>query len=371
MVPATDRDSMTPARWLGVGFALALSAVGPGCTPWKSGRRDAPPPMLGMQQTSRDAYLDGHRRKPTPPVAATPPAGSVADAPLPTDGLEVGMAIRSDDNTEPTVALQAPIPSNGPAPKESTGGPSPSRSAESAEPRPGPVDPARLVAEARATLDRMANYRVSLHRQERVNGSLQPEEDVLLAFRRDPKAVRLTWPTGPHRGREVLYRADEPGGLMHVNMADSALPIPRLSIPPDSPMVMRNSRHPITEAGFEPLIRGLEEAQQTPGPTGLVYGGLETPAPFDHPLHCLIRVARSGEVSRVYVDPETHLPGLFLARSSSGELLERYVFQDVRPDLAELRTAEAFDPNARWGPSRGLLGRIARGADSTTATPPR
>ena len=116
------------------------------------------------------------------------------------------------------------------------------------------------MSEARAALDRMTSYQVLMHRQEHVNGELQPEEDVVLAIRREPRAVRLSWPIGPHKGREVLYRADEPGGLMHVNMADSALPIPRLSIPPDSPMVMKNSRHPVTEAGFDSLIRGLEDA---------------------------------------------------------------------------------------------------------------
>ena len=42
----------------------------------------------------------------------------------------------------------------------------------------------------------------------------------------------LEWPNGPHKRREVLYSASENGGLMHVNMADSLLPVPRLSLPP-------------------------------------------------------------------------------------------------------------------------------------------
>ena len=157
----------------------------------------------------------------------------------------------------------------------------------------------------------MANYQVAMHRQERVNGTLQPEEDVVLAIRREPRAVRLTWPSGPNKGREVLYRADEPGGQMHVKMANPALP--RLSLPPDSPMVMRNSRHPVTEAGFDSIVEGLENAVKTAERSGIAYAGLETAEGLDQPHHCLTRTTPAGETWRVYLDPQTHLPSLVQA----------------------------------------------------------
>ena len=89
-----------------------------------------------------------------------------------------------------------------------------------------------VLAESRARLEGLGNYQVWLNRQERVGNTLGTPEDVVLSIRREPAAVRLEWPNGPHKRREVLYSASENGGLMHVNMADSLLPVPRLSLPP-------------------------------------------------------------------------------------------------------------------------------------------
>ena len=69
------------------------------------------------------------------------------------------------------------------------------------------------------------------------------------AYRHSPNRnppIRLEWREGPHKGREVIYAAGQNAGLMHINMADSLVPVPRMSLAPDSPMVTRTSRHPIT-----------------------------------------------------------------------------------------------------------------------------
>ena len=231
------------------------------------------------------------------------------------------------------------------------------------------ANPRQLVAEARAALDAMTTYEVAMHRQERAGGTLQPEEDVVLAVRREPRAVRLSWPSGSNQGREVLYRADEPGGQMHIKMANPALP--RLSLAPESPMVMRNSRHPVTEAGFDSLIEGLENALKAPDAYGLTCTGPETPSGLDQPLLCLVRTTPAGESWKVYIDPQTHLPALVQALDAKGELLERYVFHDVKTNPPELASADAFDPTARWGAPKGLFGRIAQGKTTESEPSPR
>ena len=58
-----------------------------------------------------------------------------------------------------------------------------------------------LVEEAKAQLAPLRNYRVQMTRQERVGDDLQPEENVVLSIRRDPRAVRLEWTEGPSAGR--------------------------------------------------------------------------------------------------------------------------------------------------------------------------
>ena len=94
-------------------------------------------------------------------------------------------------------------------------------------------------------------------RVERVGGQLQTEDDVLLSIRRKPKAVRLEWTSGPSKGREVIYSTTLNDRTMYVNMANSPFPMPRMSIAVDSPLAMRNSRHPITEAGFDTILDNL------------------------------------------------------------------------------------------------------------------
>jgi len=377
MLAETDRSSLSDARRCLPALALALCVVDLGCSRLRSSRRDEPPRMLGTIRPGRDSYADLHR-SPTPAVAtAEATIADPLDAPTgPARALASGTAPARESSATAPVNLLPPVDGEPRAtPRLASSAvaasvPNGSRLIASAERRPDAssrsAEAARVVAEARASLDRMATYRVALHRQERVNGALLPEEDVVLAIRREPRAVRLTWPSGPHRGREVLYRGDEPGGLMHVNMADSAIPVPRLSIPPDSPMVMRNSRHPVTEAGFEPILASLEAAIRAPGAAGLTYAGMDTPALLDRPHHSLVRTTPSGERWRAFIDPANHLPALVECEAANGDLLERYRFRDVEADPADLGSAAAFDPDARWGPPRGLFGRLGRGNDAAT-----
>ncbi len=49
------------------------------------------------------------------------------------------------------------------------------------------------------------------------------------------------------------------------------------------------------------------------------------------------------------------------ATDASGELLEHYVFLDLKLNLPELAQGDAFNPETRWGPSgSGLFSRMAR-----------
>ena len=384
MVPAMDRVRMPVALRSGLtlGLGLALSLVELGCARLSWHKQTPEPPMLGRMGETTDIYAMSRRPGGPDALPVTIPAGTVGGiAPVPGGdppkaGLEEIKANPTQsppESPEPSlspsaggVALQRPTPIEGRAnPRPANGVPNAGLVLASAE-RPsrdatGPTArAAEVVAEARAVLDSMSNYEVSLHRQERVNGSLLPEEDVILAIRRQPRAVRLTWPSGTNEGREVLYRSDEPGAPMHVKMANPALP--RLSLSPDSPMVMRNSRHPVTEAGLDSIVEGLEVALKDSTPANVIHAGLEVAEGLEQPQDCLVRTTSTGENWRIFFDPKTHLPSLVLATDAGGQLLERYHFREVRPNVPELASSEAFDVNARWGPSRGLLGRFARAA---------
>ncbi len=215
----------------------------------------------------------------------------------------------------------------------------------------------------------MKNYQVHLTRQERVGGKLFPVEQVVLSIRRSPKAVRIEWPDGPNQGREALYSAEGGDGMLHMNMPGALVSRPVL--PPDSPLVMSNSRHPITEAGLDAILEYVELGLKSKRPgrarRPVWSAGLERPADLTQACHKIERAAPDGEIWVVYLDPKTKLPAMVQANAANGNLLERYVFADLKTDVPELVAATAFDPDSRWGPSRGLLGRLARSSDPSTS----
>jgi hypothetical protein len=228
-------------------------------------------------------------------------------------------------------------------------------------------DARTILAQCQARVESLDTYQVRMSRVERVGGRLQPEEEVILSIRRDPKAVRLEWTSGSNRGREVIYSTQLDQGSLFVHMPSSAIPLPTMKIPVDSPMVMKNSRHAITEAGLDTVVAHLRKCldQEHPSsaePAEPIYRGVETPPGLDRPSHRFTRRSPSGETWTVYLDVQTLLPCMVLAHDAMGGLDERYVYQEVRRDLAELASPDAFDPNRRWGEPKSWLSRFARAA---------
>jgi hypothetical protein len=230
------------------------------------------------------------------------------------------------------------------------------------------VNSKALLSRAAARLDGLQNYQVKLTRLERVNGQLQPEEDVLLSIQRDPKAIRLEWSGGPNKGREVIYSSKLDPRMIFVHMSNTPIPLPAMRIPVDSPLVMRNSRHAITEAGFDSLVTNLKKSSahgDDDSEAGtLHYRGPEKPSGLDRSCHHFVRRTQSGETWNVYLDQSSLLPRMVVAEDRQGELIERYVYREIRENPAELKTADAFSPEKRWGDSKSLVGRLTRAASS-------
>jgi hypothetical protein len=217
------------------------------------------------------------------------------------------------------------------------------------------------VHKGESELTSRTSYRVGLRRQERVGETLQPEEVVLVNIRREPLAVRLEWPEGPNKGREVIY--DKAGdGLMHINMPGAI--VPRMSLAPDSPMVVRSSRHPIQDAGLETVLQGLSRTlerhasrQTEPGET-LHDGGVQALDPDRVPCRKIIQRNAKGETWTVGLDPSTGLPLLVLGLAPNGDLLERHQFFKYESNPSGLAEATAFVPSKRWGEAKGLIPRL-------------
>ncbi len=263
-----------------------------------------------------------------------------------------------------------------PRPESTEAAPAPRRSDPPRRPKAVAQDPRVILARSEAKLKTLATYQVKMSRVERVDGRLQPEEEVVLSIRRQPKEVRLEWASGPSQGREVIYSTRIDDRSLFVHMPKSAIPIPTMKMAVDSPMVTRSSRHSITEAGFDTIINNLRKSvDQTDAANTAqgraAYRGLEKPPGLDRPSHVFRRQSPSGETWTVFIDARTMLPSMVVATDPSGQLDEKYIYHEVIENPADLASADAFNPDRRWGESGGLFSRFARGgatANSPTSS---
>jgi hypothetical protein len=253
----------------------------------------------------------------------------------------------------------------GPVDRDQVNATPPALVANDSKPAASKADSAMILARAEAKLDALKSYQVKMSRRERVGGQLQPEEKIVLSIRREPRAVRLEWTEGSNKGREVIYSSRLDPAMIFVHQPAAALVMPSMKIPVDSPLVMKNSRHSIAEAGFDSLLENVRHSrkaaeQNRSEPGNLVYKGLETAPGLDRPCHHFVRKSDRGETWNVYVDAKSMLPRLVFAEDDHGQLLERYDYQSVRENPTELAAANAFEPDERWGKSGGLFSRLAK-----------
>ena len=227
-----------------------------------------------------------------------------------------------------------------------------------------------LIVSARTRLSQFTSYQARLKRQERVGANLQPAEEVLLSIRREPIAVRLEWPTGTNKGREVLYSPVETAGKLQIYQPASLMP--RMTLNPESPLVLKNSRHPISEAGFDKLLAKLERTVQESENGSmeiatLSYEGAVEVAEVGRLCHRITEVRSNGETWVVCLDTESLMPTQVRGVAADGALLEMYLFTDISFDVPELATPTAFVADARWGKG-GLLNRLATAPAESSET---
>lgn len=116
----------------------------------------------------------------------------------------------------------------------------------------------RLIADARASFARVQDYTATLVRQERIAGQMQPEQFIELRVREKPFSVYLKW-TSPKQfvGQEAMYVTGKNKNQMRAKGSGLAALAGYLSMPPDDPLAMKRSRHPITDTGIGQLTEAI------------------------------------------------------------------------------------------------------------------
>ena len=112
---------------------------------------------------------------------------------------------------------------------------------------------AGLLFGMEAAYARVQGYTARFVRQEVVEGTLRPREEALLKFQR-PGLMYLRWIAGPPEGREILFVPGRNDNRMLVREPGLLSSLVTVAMAPDSPRVLRESRHPVTDVGIGRLI---------------------------------------------------------------------------------------------------------------------
>jgi len=146
----------------------------------------------------------------------------------------------------------------------------------------GSGEPRALLEAMQRAFGRVETYTARFVRQEVVEGELRPREEALLKWQR-PGRIYLRWLSGPHRGREIIYVPGREDGRMLVREPGFLTGLATFALVPDSPRVLRESRHPVTDVGLGRLIElivanarraaaagelTLRDHGEAPGPAG-------------------------------------------------------------------------------------------------------
>jgi hypothetical protein len=149
---------------------------------------------------------------------------------------------------------------------------------------------------------RIDTYDVLMTRREAIGGKMNPQEEVLMTFRKQPFSVYLRNIGDAGKGREVLYVQGAYKDEMQIRTgAGDGIPGLRVSKSPDDPQVRAKSRHSIREAGFgnsiDRLAKAVElvEAGKLP-PDAVRHGGVvKRPEHGDRSLELIVRTVAPGD----------------------------------------------------------------------------
>lgn len=211
------------------------------------------------------------------------------------------------------------------------------------QPKEHPLIPAiNMAKESNAVLDRITDYECQFTRREFVNNRLTSQR-TSLRLRHQPFSVYMKF-IQPAPGREVLYVAGRNQGklLAHEASGLSSL-VGTISLSVNSPKVMAETRHPITQVGMQRLIQLVIlqwERESKFGETDVKFypnakiGGSNCEViEVSHPRP---RKQFPYQLTRVFFDQKTRLPvrvenrGFPVAPGRQSPLLEEYTYSNIK-----------------------------------------
>jgi hypothetical protein len=183
-------------------------------------------------------------------------------------------------------------------------------------------------------------YRCSLHKQERLDGKLQPSEVIDVQFREEPFSVLLDWREGARLAKKTLYVKGENKDMVLVKPAGLLAIAGVVERDPNGEDARKGSRLPITDFGIEiGTEHTLESWKKALAQNALhveSLGELKVKEAGGRVCWKLRRTHFKAPEDidgvtdlTIYVDKETWLQVGSTLKGAEGQLLGEYFFSDV------------------------------------------
>lgn len=203
------------------------------------------------------------------------------------------------------------------------------------------------LKQTQEALAKVDNYTAVFRRVEWVDGKLIPEEVTFLKFKR-PFKVYMKW-VSPHKGQESLYVRGANGDKVRAH-SGGLLGVATVNLDPKGSLAMKNSRHPITEAGLQNLVERIAaNVRQARGAGELVSKDLGEKTVYGRKTRELEGILPKDAAKGYYcyrcvvnVDLETKMPIMTRIFDWENRLVESYGYEKLKlnPGL----TDKDFDP---------------------------
>ncbi|HMF12915.1 MAG TPA: DUF1571 domain-containing protein [Gemmataceae bacterium] len=193
----------------------------------------------------------------------------------------------------------------------------------------------RLLKQAEGECATLHSYICRMTRRETVNGSPKPEEMMLFKFRKQPFSIYFKWIGTESKGREVVYVKGRYEDKLHILMSPGGTP---MALAPDSFLIRRSSRHPVTEAGVCSIVEKFATAVAAAdkGAHALRYLGTTKRPDFDEGTTLEgveedLTAAADPNLPRggrrqLYFNTANRLPALVITKDDRGQEVEYYRF---------------------------------------------
>src|SRR4030095_7176027 len=194
-----------------------------------------------------------------------------------------------------------------------------------------------IVADMEAAYASIQDYTAHFVKRERIKDKLRDAEDIRLKFR-EPGKIYMRW-VGPYvPGREILFvkGRDQDRALIHEPRFPSSLIT--ILTPPDSPLILQESRHPITDVGLGRLIELLAThtrraiTRSELATRELPPDGRSGPAKAERRLELITPKTATGYLAHralVTIDLATRLPVAVELFGANDELLASYTYKEL------------------------------------------